>query len=88
MNAYREAAEMPPSEPAPQPPRGLVRANGSRCVCVPPGAFWCWLYGVQTKDRWFCDHGGGWLRCYNGGALFFSGYWDALPKSAADTECK
>lgn len=60
-------------------PRGLVRANGSRCTCSPPGLIWCWWVGVQTEDRWYCKHGGGWKRRYKSLPLIFNHYWDALP---------
>lgn len=64
MTPYRDAAEVPidpASEPAPRA-AGLVRLNGSRCTCSPPGWLWCWWHKVQLGDRWECEHGGSWVR--------------------------
>lgn len=60
MSAYRDPAPVS-SMPVVVVPQGLVRANGSRCTCRPPGRLWCWWYSVQPKDRWYCIHGGGWV---------------------------
>lgn len=84
MSPYRDASELP----VVIVPQGLVRANGSRCRCRPPGLLWCWWFEVQRNDRWFCIHGGGWRREYNAGAVVVSLYWDALPPSSNDQETK
>lgn len=62
MTPYREGAIVEDIDIVAKYPRGLVRANGVRCTCTAPGLLWCWWYDVQLNDRWFCDHGGGWLR--------------------------
>lgn len=60
------------------PPIGLVRANGSRCKCGPPGHLWCCWYSVQVGDRWYCAHGGGWERKPDYDVLF-TNHWTAMP---------
>lgn len=60
-DAYRTPGELP-APMAVLPPRGLVRANGVACNCRPPGHLWCWWFGVVDDDRWYCEHGGGWVR--------------------------
>ena len=78
---YREPApcEIPivSAEPGPV---GLVRANGSNCACAPPGFFFCWWYSVAKGDRWFCRHGGGWIRKYDG-----TSWWECIPPKDQQT---
>lgn len=64
---YREGAIVEDIDIVAKYQRGLIRANGRRCKCTPPGLIWCWWYRVQDGDRWICDHGGGWLRGYYSG---------------------
>lgn len=67
------------------PPRGLVRANGSACYCRPPGLLMRWWHGVEENDRWFCRHGGEWLCIRDLSNLFFELHWLAVPQSGGDT---
>lgn len=81
MIAYRDPAGMP----VVIVPQGLVRANGSRCRCVPPSSLWCWWYSVQAGDVWFCMHGGGWERERDHGAVLIGRHrWKAGPRSATE----
>lgn len=79
MSPYREGAE----QPEVAVPHGLVRANGSPCRCCPPGFFWCLWFSVVRGDRWYCAHGGGWMRERDGAAPFFPMYWAPLKESEA-----
>jgi hypothetical protein len=62
MTAYRKSAKEPEPVAIAAHPAGLVRANGSHCTCTPPGRFMCWWFSVQLGDRWYCKHGGAWVR--------------------------
>jgi hypothetical protein len=77
MSAYRVPAYVePPAAIVVSKPRGLVRANGAVCRCSPPNWLYCWWFSVQPEDRWFCEHGGGWVRywSYSTGSL-----WREMP---------
>lgn len=65
-------------------PCGLVRANGSRCTCNPPGLIWCWWYDVREEDRWFCAHGGEWVRVYDYGKVLFVQQWKTVRRSEGE----
>jgi hypothetical protein len=54
---------------------GLVRKNGSRCKCTPPGIIWCWWYSVGPGDAWSCVHGGSWDRIDAYGTRRFLDFW-------------
>lgn len=76
---YRVAAAVDIPE-AVTVPRGLVRSNGSRCRCAPPGWIYCWWFGVLPKDRWYCKHGGGWLRRSSYGTGRLADFWETAPQ--------
>lgn len=62
---YRLASSLPLEPESSYARSGLVRANGSRCMCCPPGRLWCWWHEVQLGERWDCRHGGRWIRWRN-----------------------
>lgn len=85
MSAYRAPVDMP----VVVLPQGLVRANGSQCRCVPPSFLWCWWYGVQENDTWFCIHGGGWRRDRDYGSIIIGRFrWKAWRGTDSDQEKK
>jgi hypothetical protein len=78
VSAYRDNALVP--MPVDVVPQGLVRKNGARCLCTPPGRLWCWWYSVQEGDRWFCIHGRAWERYIDYGMPpFMTGSWKQSP---------
>lgn len=87
MNIYREQAERPLPHIIVRESfsGGLVRANGSACVCTPPNWLVRWWYAIGPGDRWFCEHGGEWLFRSHRGTPNIRDFWEATLQQGKDT---